>query len=64
MIKVIKIYIKEQKYNNINNSFNYKLIIFLDIYNYIKLLKEALIHAFLIILKGLALDYFYNTRLL
>jgi CO dehydrogenase/acetyl-CoA synthase epsilon subunit len=61
---VAKIYIKEQKYNNINSSFNYKLIIFLDICNYIKLLKEGYLRAFLIMLKGLALNRFYNAKLL
>jgi hypothetical protein len=61
---VAKIYTKEQKYNSINNSFNHKLTIFLDICKYVKLLKEALMYAFLTMLKGLALDYFYNALLL
>jgi hypothetical protein len=61
---VAKIYIKEQKYNSINGSFNYKLTIFLDICNCVKLLEEGYLRAFLIMLKGLALDYFYNAKLL
>ena len=59
-----KIYIKEQKYNSTNNSFDYKLTIFLNIYNRVKLLKEGYLRAFPTILKGLALDYFYNAKLL
>jgi hypothetical protein len=61
---VAKIYIKEQKYNSINSSFNHKLTIFLDICNRVKLLKEGYLRAFLIMLKGLALNYFYNAKLL
>ena len=33
IINVAKIYIEEQKYNSINKSLNYKLIIFYNIYN-------------------------------
>jgi hypothetical protein len=61
---VAKIYIKEQKYNSTNSSFDYKLTIFLDICNRIKLLKEGYLRAFLTMLKGLALNYFYNAFLL
>ena len=64
MVEVAKIYIEEQKYNSVNNSFNYKLVIFLDIYKRIELLEDTLLRAFLTMLKGLALDYYYNTLLL
>jgi hypothetical protein len=60
---VAKIYIKEQKYNSINGSFNYKLTIFLDICNCVKLLEEGYLRAFPTMLKGLALDHFYNAKL-
>ena len=33
IINIAKIYIEEQKYNSINKSLNYKLIIFYNIYN-------------------------------
>ena len=33
IVNVAKIYIEEQKYGNINESLNYKLIIFYNIYN-------------------------------
>jgi hypothetical protein len=31
-MEVAKIYIEEQKYNSSNSSFDYKLVIFYDIY--------------------------------
>jgi len=61
---VAKIYIKEQKYNSTNSSFDYKLTIFLNICNRIKLLEEGYLRAFPIMLKGLALNHFYNAKLL
>jgi hypothetical protein len=64
MVEVAKIYTNEQKYDGTNGSFNYKLTIFLDIYRRIKLPEEAFMRAFPTILKGLALDYFYNALLL
>jgi hypothetical protein len=60
---VAKIYIEEQKYDSTNSSFDYKLTIFLDICNRIKLLEEGYLRAFPTMLKGLALDYFYNAKL-
>ena len=33
IINAVKIYTKEQKYSGINESLNYKLIIFYNIYN-------------------------------
>jgi hypothetical protein len=60
---VAKIYTKEQKYDSTNGSFDYKLTIFLDICNRVKLLKEGYLRAFPTMLKGLALDHFYNAKL-
>ena len=33
IVNIAKIYIEEQKYGSINKNFNYKLIIFYNIYN-------------------------------
>ena len=33
IVNIAKIYTEEQKYNSINKSLNYKLIIFYNIYN-------------------------------
>ena len=42
----------ELKWDSRNSSFNQKLTIFYNIYEYIELLKEAIIKAFPTILKG------------
>ena len=49
-------YIKELIYNSINNSFNYKLTIFYNIYNQFNVPQEAYNKALPIILIGLALN--------
>ena len=56
---VAKIYTEEQKYGSTNESLNYKLIIFYNIYNWVDVPYKAYFKAFPIILKGLALDHFY-----
>ena len=56
-------YIEELKYNSINGSFNYKLIIFYNIYNQLDIPQEAYNKALLIILIGLALNQYFNGGL-
>ena len=56
---IIKIYTKESKYRNNKNSFNFKLIIFHNIYRHANILYKAKAKAFPIMLKGLALNFFY-----
>ena len=51
---IAKIYIDDQKYNKVNNSFNFKLTIFYNIYKRSGLPLESYIVAFPSILKGLA----------
>src|SRR6266702_4238706 len=58
-----KMYTKELKYNGINSSFNYKLIIFYNIYNQSNVPQEAYNKALLIMLTGLALNQYFNSRL-
>ena len=50
---IVKIYTDDQKYNNISNSFNFKLIIFYNIYKRSSLPSKGYITAFPTILKGL-----------
>ena len=61
--EVAKIYTEEQKYNGINGSFDLKLAIFLDICQRVDLPASCLLRAFPTMLKGLALDHFYNNQL-
>ena len=58
-----KIYIEELKYNGINSSFNYKLIIFYNIYNWLNIPQKVYNKALLIILIGLALNQYFNGGL-
>ena len=56
---IIKIYIEESKYRSNRDSFNFKLIIFHDIYGRVNILYKAKAKAFPMMLKGLVLDFFY-----
>lgn len=56
-----KIYTNNAKYSSRNNSFIFKLAIFHDIFSRVDVSSETKIKAFLIMLKGLALDYFYSN---
>ena len=56
---IIKIYIEESKYRGNRDSFNFKLTIFYNIYRHANVLYKAKAKAFPIILKGLALDFYY-----
>jgi hypothetical protein len=56
---IIKIYIEESKYRSNKNSFNFKLAIFYNIYRHTDVLYKAKAKAFPIMLKGLALNFFY-----
>ena len=56
---IIKIYTKESKYRGNKDSFNFKLTIFYNIYRCANILYKAKVKAFLIMLKGLVLNFFY-----
>jgi hypothetical protein len=56
---IIKMYTEESKYRSNKDSFNFKLAIFYDIYRCADVPYKAKAKAFPIILKGLALDFFY-----
>ena len=56
---IIKMYIKESKYGGNRDSFNFKLTIFHNICGRADILYKVKAKAFPIILKGLALDFFY-----
>jgi hypothetical protein len=56
---MIKMYIEESKYRGNRDSFDFKLAIFYDIYRCVNVLYKAKAKAFPIMLKGLALNFFY-----
>ena len=56
---IIKIYTKESKYGGNRDSFDFKLTIFHDIYRRANVPHEAKAKAFPIMLKGLALNFYY-----
>ena len=56
---IIKIYTEESKYKSNRDSFNFKLVIFYNIYRCANILYKAKAKAFPIILKGLVLNFFY-----
>ena len=61
---IIKMYTKESKYKGNKNSFNFKFIIFYNIYRCINILYKAKAKAFPIILKGLVLNFFYLNNII
>ena len=52
-VTIVKIYIDDQKYNSMSDSFNFKLTIFYNIYRRSNLPPKDYMTAFPIILKGL-----------
>lgn len=61
--EITRTYTQLQKYDGSNGSFEHKLTIFKDICERVDLPEAATMRAFPIMLKGLAQDHFYNTRL-
>jgi hypothetical protein len=61
--EIARIVTDEQKYNGSNGSFDYKYTIFVDVCRRVGLPEDALARAFPVLLKGIALDHFYNNRL-
>ena len=59
---IIKIYIEESKYGGNRDSFDFKFVIFHNIYGRADILYKAKAKAFPIMLKGLVLDFFYLDR--
>jgi hypothetical protein len=58
-----KLYTDDQKYSGISGNFNFKLTIFYNIYERADILKRVYPKALSLMLQGLALDYYYNTKL-
>jgi hypothetical protein len=60
---VTKIYTDDQKYSGVDDSFDFKLAIFYDIYNRSSLPPKGYIATFPIMLKGLTQAHYYNYSL-
>ena len=58
-----KLYIDDQKYSGISGNFDFKLTIFYDIYNRADIPPDAYFKALPLMLTGLALNHYYNSRL-
>ena len=57
-------YIEESKYRDNRDSFNFKLIIFHNIYRHVDILYKTKAKVFPIILKGLVLNFFYLNNII
>ena len=63
LVNAAKLYTDDQKYSGISGNFNFKLIIFYNIYNRADVSPNAYLKALPLILMGLALNHYYNGRL-
>ncbi len=61
LANLTKLYTDETKYNDENDSFSFKLTIFPDMCDRVDVSQSAKLKAFLIMLKNLALDYYYSN---
>ena len=57
-------YIKESKYRGNKDSFNFKLVIFYNIYGRVNIPYKTKVKAFPMILKGLVLNFFYLNNII
>ena len=62
LVTLAKMYTEESKYSGEDDNFNYKLIIFNNLYNKIGIPQEAKIKGFLIILHGITLNFYYRNK--
>jgi hypothetical protein len=63
LVNTAKLYTDNQKYSSISGNFNFKLIIFYNIYKRADVSEKAYPKALPLILQGLALNYYYNAKL-
>ena len=60
-MNLVKLYTDESKYTRQDNNFDFKLIIFYDLYSRASVSKEAKVKAYPTILSNLTLDYYYTN---
>lgn len=61
LLNLAKIYTNDAKYSGCNDSFIFKLVIFHNIYSKFDVLPQVKLKTFLIMLKNLALNYYYSN---
>ena len=63
LVNAVKLYMDDQKYSGISGNFNFKLTIFYNICNRADVPPNAYFKALPLMLTGLALNHYYNSRL-
>jgi len=61
LTNLAKIYTEDNKYSGENDNFDFKLIIFYDLCSRTNIPENAMVKAYLIMLRSLALDYYYSN---
>ena len=61
LANLAKLYINESKYNSENDNFDFKLTIFIDLYQKANILKQEFSQAYSIILYSLTLNHYYTN---
>ncbi len=61
LINLAKLYTDEVKYNEKNDNFSFKLIMFNDMCDRVDVSSQVKLKAFLIMFKRLALNYYYSN---
>ncbi len=61
LFTLTKLYTNETKYSDENDNFSFKLIIFHDMYDRADIFHSIKLKVFLIMLKELTLDYYYEN---
>ena len=62
LVILAKIYIEERKYSREDNNFNYKLIIFNNLYNRVDIPQEVKIKGFLMMLYSITFNFYYKNK--
>lgn len=61
LANLAKMYTDESKYSGENDNFDYKLVIFNDICSRVDIPDNIKAKAYLMMLRGLALDHYYSS---
>lgn len=60
-MNLVRLYINKNKYTNQNDYFDFKLIIFYNLYSRASISNEVKVKAYLTILSKLALNHYYTN---